>query len=139
MFSSVACSAESGVGDELSPLAIGLGQLRAHQVEGLCELGDLVAPADRHPLAVLAPRHRRRGAGHLAQRRRHPAGEELHDDECEQDRQRDADAPVQADVVREHRRRNRDDDRGDDHDPELQLQRPDPGQRAHSRGSSSNP
>ena len=67
------------VGDEVAAHAVGLGELGGHRVERAGELADLVARGRGDAPRVVAPRHRRGGRDHLAQRRRHPAGEEPHD------------------------------------------------------------
>ena len=67
------------VGDEVAAHAVDVGQLGGHRVERAGQLADLVARGRAHAPAVVAARHRGRRGRHLAQRRGHPARQELHD------------------------------------------------------------
>ena len=68
------------VGDQLAPLPVHRGELGRHRVERAGQLADLVPGRRRDPARVVARRHRPGGRGHLAQRRGHPAGEQLGDE-----------------------------------------------------------
>jgi hypothetical protein len=120
------------VGDELPAHPVGVAELGGHRVEGAREVADLVARGRAHAAAVVAARHRGGGGGHLAQRRRHPAREDLHDDQSEQRGERRPDRQAEAGPVpgREHERRAP--DRGDDHHAELDLDRAEAVERSHA-------
>jgi hypothetical protein len=124
------------VGHELAAHAVGLLELGTHRVERLGEAPHLVAAVDGHALAVLAARHRRRGARHLAQRRGQAARDDLHDGEREDDRHDGAEAQRQAQAGADEQRGQRHADRGDDDDPQLELDRADAVQWPHGVGRS---
>lgn len=109
------------VGHQFTPLAIDLGEVGRHGVEGPRQLSHLVAGGRADAQAVAALGDRLRGRGHLAQRPGHAVGEELHHDHREHDGDRDPQVPghagVDADLVDDERR-----DHGEhDHDAELDL------------------
>jgi hypothetical protein len=138
-FSSRAFSAVSGVRSSCDAFAISSRRNRSvsssclgHRVERARQLADLVRRRRVDPLPVVAAGHRGGRGRHLAQRPGHAAREQLRQNE------RDDEADRQAHQARqpEHAARERvADDPGQrrqhDHDAELRLQRPDPGQRPH--------
>jgi hypothetical protein len=132
------------VGDQLATLAVGLGDLAAHRVERLGELGHLVVALDLHRLAVLAARHRLGCGGHLTQRPGHAARQEMDDEQREHTRYENPPALVQRGwrcEVQTACGDQRDEcgrGSGNDHDAELGLDGADPAEWVevlHLRGS----
>jgi hypothetical protein len=120
------------VGDQVASQAVGLGQLGRHPVERPRELADLVVGRHRDLQAVLAARHRACGGGHLAQRLRRAARQQLHASERQRDARARADDRRQREPAYGDGRRRRGDQHGhDDDDAELELQRAQRLQRPH--------
>jgi hypothetical protein len=83
-----------------------------------------------------AARHRRRRGRHLAQRRGHPARQELHDRERDQRGQTGAHGERIAEPEADRQHDDRARDRGHDHDAELDLDRAEEVERPHRPVSS---
>jgi hypothetical protein len=65
------------VRNEISPHAIHLGELGRHRVESASKVADLVEGRRGNGATELSTRHVARRVGHLSERRRHAASEEM--------------------------------------------------------------
>ena len=112
-------------GHELAALLVGARQVGGHRVERAGQRAHLVRGGCRDPLRVVAARHPPRGDGHLAQRRRHPAGQPLGDRQRGGDRDRHAHPPRHLGHLADPRHDDGDDHAGADEQAELDLDRGD--------------
>ena len=112
------------VRDEVTAHAVGLGELRRHPVERDGEPSDLVVRGGGDTLVVVALGHRLGRLGHLAQRRRHAAGETRTNTSATTAATIPADArPEVQDADAEPEDEDGDADRADDETRELDLDR----------------
>jgi hypothetical protein len=111
------------VGHQVPAHPINLGEVGGHAVERPGQLTNLIARGCGHSAIVVPACHRAGGVGHLAQRRSHSMGEELHH------RQRERAGHEENEdgrKIRAHGESDHDDSdpyRSNDDDPKLDLDR----------------
>ena len=112
-------------GDELAALAVGVGEVGGHRVEGRGQLTDLVGGGRRDAAGVVAGRHAGGGLGHLAQRRGHAPREPLGHAEGGRDGDGHGEPGGHPGTVADLRHEGGHDDADGDEQAELDLDRAD--------------